>query len=90
MTAITIGITMVRQSVEINQNFATSNFVITSVIYTVFMLQGQRMGNFVHTAFKAYCVVLLGPVWSATCDIGINTINSLVNVVKFAMDDWFN
>ena len=48
------------------------------------------MGNFVHTAFKAYCGVLLGPVWSATCDIGINTINSLVNVVKFAMDDWFN
>ena len=46
--------------------------------------------NFVHTAFKAYCGVLLGPVWSATCDIGINTINSLVNVVKFAMDDWFN
>ena len=40
------------------------------------------MGNFVHTAFKAYCGVLLGPVWSATCDIGINTINSLVNVVK--------
>ena len=48
------------------------------------------MGNFVHTAFKAYCGVLLGPVWSATYDIGINTINSLVNVVKFAMDDWFN
>ena len=48
------------------------------------------MGNFVHTAFKAYCGVLLGPVWSATCDIGINTISSLVNVVKFAMDDWFN
>ena len=48
------------------------------------------MGNFVHTAFKAYCGVLLGPVWGATCDIGINTINSLVNVVKFAMDDWFN
>ena len=48
------------------------------------------MGNFGQTAFKAYCGVLLGPVWSATCDIGINTINSLVNVVKFAMDDWFN
>ena len=48
------------------------------------------MRNFVHTAFKAYCGVILGPVWSATCDIGINTINSLVNVVKFAMDDWFN
>ena len=48
------------------------------------------MGNFMHTAFKAYCGVLLGPVWSATCDIGINTINSLVNMVKFAMDDWFN
>ena len=33
-----------------------------------------RMGNFVHTAFKgfkAYCDVLLWPVWSATCDIGI-------------------
>ena len=30
------------------------------------------------------------PVWSATCDIGINTIDSLGNVVKFAMDDWFN
>ena len=43
MTAITIGITMVRQSVEINRNFSTSNFVITSVIYTVFMLQGQRI-----------------------------------------------
>ena len=40
------------------------------------------MGNFRHTAFKAYGGVLLGPVWSAT--------NSLVNVVKFAMDDWFN
>ena len=50
----------------------------------------DQWGNFVHTAFKAYCGVLLGPVWSATCDIGINTINSLVNVVKFAMDDWFN
>ena len=48
------------------------------------------MGNFMHTAFKAYCGVLFGPVWSATCDIGINTINSLVNVVQFAMDDWFN
>ena len=49
--------------------------------------------QFMHTAFKAYCGVLLGPVWtslwSATCDIGINTINSLVNVVKFAMDDWY-
>ena len=38
MTAITIGIAMVyRQSVEMNRQFATSNFVITSVIYTVFM-----------------------------------------------------
>ena len=43
MTTITIGTTMVRQSVEIYRNFATSNFVITSVIYTVFMLQGQRI-----------------------------------------------
>ena len=50
----------------------------------------ERMGNFMHTALKAYCGVILGPVWSATYDIGINTINSLVNVVKFAMDDWFN
>ena len=43
MAAITIVITMVRQSLEINRNFATSNFVITSLIYTVFMLQGQRI-----------------------------------------------
>ena len=43
MTAITIAITMVRQSVEINRNLATSNFGIISVIYTVFMLQGQRI-----------------------------------------------
>ena len=51
---------------------------------------GVSMENFMRTAFKAYCGVLLGPVWSATCDIGINTITSVVNVVKFAMDDWFN
>ena len=48
------------------------------------------MGDFMHTAFKAYRGVPLGAVWSATCDIGINTITSVVNVVKFAMDDWFN
>ena len=59
--------------------------VITWLLrYTV---KQQIMGNFVHTAFKAYCGVLFGPVLSATCDIGINTINSLVNVVKFTMDD---
>ena len=34
-------ITMARQSVEIKQNLTTSNFAITSVIYT--LLQGQRM-----------------------------------------------
>ena len=43
MPAITIVITMARQSVEMNRSFATSNFVITSVIYTVFMLQGQQI-----------------------------------------------
>ena len=43
VTTITIVITMARQSVDINRNIATSNFVITSVIYTVYMLQGQRV-----------------------------------------------
>ena len=48
------------------------------------------MVNFMHTAFEAYFGVLLGPVWSATCDIGIGNNASLVNVVNFSLDDWFN
>ena len=30
-----------------------------------------------------------GRVWGATCGIGIVNIASLINVVNFAMDDWF-
>ena len=71
-------------------NVSTSSVTAVYLLRHLILTKLQSMGNFVHTAFKAYCGVLLGPVWSATCDIGINTINSLVNVVKFAMDDWFN
>ena len=31
-------------------------------MFFLFFLPGESMGNFVHTAFKAYCGVLLGPV----------------------------
>ena len=66
----------------------TQHFV--TILHHLSISMSISMGNCMHTRFKAYCGVLLGPVRSATCDIGINTINSLVNVVKFAMDDWFN
>ena len=33
---------------------------------------------------------VLVPVWSTTCDIGIGNITSLVSLINFAMDEWFN